>query len=125
MKKRSEAKPQTQLEVALSSVKLLKEVFPQLDAVHQRVVRERLLDEIEGAALDRSHGCGHVAMAGQEDHRHALRQAARGQLVESRHAVHVRHAHVEQHAVAVGIEMRGCLVEKLVGAGIAARLDAA
>ena len=37
MKKRSEAKPQTQLEVALSSVKLLKEVFPQLDAVHQRL----------------------------------------------------------------------------------------
>jgi hypothetical protein len=69
-----------------------------LDAVDQRVVGERLLAEVEGAALDHVDRGRHVGMAGEEDHRHALHQAALHQPVEQRQPAHARHAHVQQQA---------------------------
>ena len=70
----------------------------QLDAVDEGVVGEGLLDEIESSALDRGHRGRHVAVAGQEDHRQRLQQAALGQPLEQRQAAGAGHAHVQHQA---------------------------
>jgi outer membrane protein OmpA-like peptidoglycan-associated protein len=69
-----------------------------LDAVDQRVVGKRLLAEVERAALDHADRRGHVGVAGQEDDRHHLHQAARHEPLEQRQAAQARHAHVQQQA---------------------------
>jgi hypothetical protein len=67
--------------------------------VHQFVVVERLLDEIEGALLDRAHRHRHVAVAGQEDDRHVV--AVLVQPAEQFEPAHAVHADVQQQTAAV------------------------
>jgi hypothetical protein len=83
---------------ALHFQRLQRRIQRMLDAVDQRVVRERLLAEIEGAALHRVDSRRHVGMAGQEDHRHRRQQAALHQPVEQHQPAGAGHAHVQQQA---------------------------
>ncbi|MCY1560758.1 hypothetical protein D9M68_979320 [compost metagenome] len=57
-------------------------------------------------------------MAGKEDHRQPLCQAARGQHVEEFGAADIRHAHIKQHTVALGVEFTG-LVQRCQEGGAA------
>jgi len=65
-----------------------------LDADDERLVVEGLLDEVHGAALHGLHGHGHIAVAGDHDHRDAL-LAAREIGLQLQPA-HARHAHIKQ-----------------------------
>ena len=83
----------------------------------QQTVDTRLdpaLASVPQVAADARQGVG-LAQAGA--------QAARHQLVEHGDAVHVRHAHVQQHAVALRIG-RADGIEEGLAAGMAARLQA-
>ncbi len=67
------------------------------NAVEQAFGGERLFDEVIGTLAQRLHGHGHVAMAGDHDHRQLRVQ--RDQPLQQAEAVQVRHAHVaDQHA---------------------------
>ena len=71
--------------------------------------RERLLDEVEGAHLDRAHGRLDVAVPGDHDHRRV--DAALAQPRQRRQPVHARQPDVEhddvvrraQHAIEAGL----------------------
>ncbi len=72
-------------------------------AVQQAFGCEGLLDEIIGALTQRLHRHGHVAMAGDHDHRQFRVQ--RDQAFQQAEAVQVRHAHVaDQHAGKVPVD---------------------
>ena len=68
------------------------------DSVHQLIVVEGLLDEIEGALLHGGHGERYVTVAAQENHWQP--RAALAQQIEELQAAHAAHAHVEHQAAA-------------------------
>ena len=82
----------------------LEHVERLVEAGEQRLLGERLLDEVDRALLHGAHRGRHLAMPGHHDHRPV--DAA---LLELRHhleAVHLRHADVEQHAARLEIGQR-------------------
>ena len=69
-----------------------------LDTVHQRVVVEGLLHEVEGAALDGRYSSGHVTMSGKKDHRQHTEQLALDQPFEQDQTARAGYAHVQEQA---------------------------
>src|SRR3569623_3077155 len=67
-----------------------------LNAVKQRLIVERLFDEIDVAAFERPHRHRYVAVAGDDDDGH-LHMAGRKVFLQLQ-AAHVWHAHVEHDA---------------------------
>src|SRR5258708_9764344 len=101
-----------------------------MDALHERVVAEGLLHEVEGALLERGDRHRDVPVSGEEDHRPRGAERLVAQLREEALAAQSRHADVEEDAtrvVARGRRRVEVLEERLRGferaAGKAVRLE--